>query len=95
MIQGKAEDECLAMGFDRCFIYRISGVFGDQRTFGPAKYLMAPFKIFTYCSKAVGINITTIPKVMVKKTVQVLPEGSETQGILENSDMLKTVGTRV
>ena len=43
----------------------------------------------------VGINITTIPKVMFKKTVQVLPEGSETQGILENSDMLKTVGTRV
>ena len=93
--QGKAEDESLALGFDRCFVYRPLTVFGDQRNNTARKFATAPFKCLTHVSSSVGIHIKTIPKVMMRKTVQVLPEDDDGKGILENSDMLKSVGARI
>ena len=56
------------MGFDRCLAYRPGVVFGDQRLFPGAKYVTAPFQLLTYVTSSLGIHVTTIPKVLIKKT---------------------------
>lgn len=93
-MQGKAEDDIMAMEFSKCFVYRPAAVFGKQPThpwFQVATTIMKPL---THLSKSIGVESTTIATAMIMNTVRPKADDKPEAAILENRDMLDLTGLR-